>query len=70
MSIIERAFEIARSGDCRDMLDLEVRLKREGFEQVHGHISGPSVRKQLRALLEAGHRRAATQSTVSRPPLQ
>ena len=55
--VLERAFELARSGTCRDLVELEVTLKREGFEQVHEHIKGPSVRKQLNALLGAAFRR-------------
>lgn len=51
--VLERAFELARSGACRDLVELEEKLKREGFEQVYAHMKGPSVRKQLRALMVA-----------------
>ena len=46
-SLIERAFELSASGACRDIIDLERRLKREGFEGVSAHLSGKSLRRQL-----------------------
>ena len=49
-TIIERAFQLARSGDCPDMLQLEATLKREGYSSVHEHLSGGSLRRQLKPL--------------------
>ena len=49
---LERAFALARSGDCTSVLDIRVRLRSEGFEQVEAHLAGPSISRQLRALCE------------------
>jgi hypothetical protein len=48
---IERAFALARSGECRDMRELEQRLKREGYTSVLQHLSGPSIRRQVNELM-------------------
>jgi hypothetical protein len=48
---LERAFELARGGECGDLRELELRLKREGYERVTIHLAGPSVRRQLRELM-------------------
>jgi hypothetical protein len=48
---IERAFELARSGECQDMRELEQKLKREGFTNVLSHLSGPSIRRQINDLM-------------------
>ncbi len=47
-STLERAFELARSGNCRTIDDIRRQLSREGFELVHAHISGGMITKQLR----------------------
>ena len=49
-SIIERAFELADSGQLQTMEQLSRQLVREGYEAVHLHLSGRStLRKQLLA---------------------
>jgi hypothetical protein len=53
MSIVERAFELAASGECRDAREVERRLKWEGYEAVAAHLDSASLRKQLRALFDA-----------------
>jgi hypothetical protein len=45
--ILERAFELARSGEVGTVLDLGRRLKAEGFEAVASHMASPSLRNQL-----------------------
>ncbi len=59
-STVERAFQIARSGDCESLEDLRAILTREGYGDAVAQTSFPFVRKQLRDLLQG---RAA-----SRPP--
>lgn len=44
---VQRAFELARSGECRSVEDVRRRLKAERFENVDGHISGPTIKRQL-----------------------
>jgi hypothetical protein len=53
MNIVERAFELAAAGECRDARELERRLKWEGYEAVAAHLDSASLRKQLRALFDA-----------------
>jgi hypothetical protein len=46
-SIIERAFELARSGEYATIDDIRKRLKSERYSQVDAHLAGISVRRQL-----------------------
>lgn len=48
---LERAFALARSGECRDMRELEQQLKREGFSNVLSHLSAPTLRRQITGLM-------------------
>jgi hypothetical protein len=50
---VERAFELARSGECSTMRDLEVQLRRELYENVQEHLRSPSLRAQLIPLMES-----------------
>lgn len=50
--IIERAFGLASSGSCSDIRQLEKALCREGFTRVGEHLSGRSLRTQLKALMD------------------
>lgn len=51
-STLERAFDLARSGECASVADIRLRLKREGHDQVEAHLRGPAISKQLRLLCE------------------
>ncbi len=59
-TIMERAFELAREGGCTNLTDLKVTLSREGFSSVDWHLDGPSLRKQLAALIREAKRAAET----------
>jgi hypothetical protein len=48
--ILERAFELARSGDFIRVKDLEKALSKEGYAKGDPHIHSPGVRRQLRYL--------------------
>jgi hypothetical protein len=48
--ILERAFELARTGEYPRVKELEKALSREGYSKGDPHIHSPSVRKQLRFL--------------------
>ena len=50
-TIIERALELAREGKCRTTDDFHRALSREGYQQVSAHLSGPSLRAQLKAAI-------------------
>jgi hypothetical protein len=47
---IERAYELAQYGPCESLDDVRAQLKRERHESVEGHLSGPTISRQLRAL--------------------
>ena len=52
VNIIERAFELARSGTIADMGGLRAQLKLERHEGVDAHLgSSPSLNRQLVLLL-------------------
>jgi len=48
--ILERAFELARSGRYARMKDLEKALTAEGYSRADPHMHSPTVRMQLRRL--------------------
>jgi hypothetical protein len=49
---IERAYQLARSGECATLADLRRRLSAEGCLQVTQHLCGRSIQQSLRRLLE------------------
>jgi hypothetical protein len=57
---LERAFEIARSGECLGILDLIKRLDREGYQTQQNQ--GAQLKKQLTHLIEEA------KSSHARPP--
>jgi hypothetical protein len=52
-NILERAFDLARSGECTDVAQIRIRLKQERYESVEAHLRGPAITRQLRLLCEA-----------------
>jgi len=50
---VERAFELARSGQCGNLPEIVATLKGERHESVDAHLAGPSIRKDLRRVWEA-----------------
>jgi len=50
-TVMERAFELARSGQERGTSEIVARLKREGYET--GQIQGPTLIRQLSTLNKA-----------------
>jgi hypothetical protein len=55
-TLLERAFDLARSGRFASVADIRTALKRERYEQVVAHLAGPSIARQLRALCEEARR--------------
>ncbi|MDX2235041.1 MAG: hypothetical protein NW200_11150 [Hyphomonadaceae bacterium] len=47
-SIIERAFQLAKSGQCLTVDDIRAQLSRERYEMVPAYIRGMSLLTQLR----------------------
>ena len=50
-STIERAFELARSGECGSLVEIEKRLLSENHDNVVDHLAGAFTRDQLRTIL-------------------
>jgi hypothetical protein len=53
LHILERAFELAQSGECGTIDDIRRKLKAESFAQVDAHLAGATVRRQLLDLCKA-----------------
>ena len=50
-STVERAFQLARSGECQSIDDLRTMLSHEGYSDAVAQTSFPLVRKQLLDLM-------------------
>ncbi len=44
---LERAYELARSGQCAGVADIREALKRENCLDIMGQLYGPTTQKQL-----------------------
>lgn len=64
-STVERAFQIARSGECQTLDDVRAMLTREGHSDANAQTSFPLVRRQLSDLI-AGRAPSAPRSPVRR----
>ena len=53
-SLVERAFELARSGDYASITALRDQLRAEGYNQ--NLLEGPTLLKQLRELIRSSYR--------------
>jgi hypothetical protein len=53
VSALERAFQLARSGQVANIDDIKKQLKLEGYEVSAAAYVGLSIRSQLRALIKA-----------------
>ena len=51
LTALERAFQLAKSGDCASVADLRKRLKSEGYSLQK--IVGRSLSRQLETLIKA-----------------
>jgi len=49
-AILVRAFELARTGEYRNVSEVERALAQEGYSANDPHLRGASVRRQLRDL--------------------
>jgi hypothetical protein len=46
--LIERAFQLARSGSCQTIDDIRRALKKEGYSSTDLHLNAASLMKHLR----------------------
>lgn len=52
-STVERAFELAREGDCQTVRDIRRKLKTERYESVESHLDGSTIKRQLMAAMKS-----------------
>ena len=55
---LERAYDLAQSGDCANVSEIRERLKAEGRSDIAGQLYGPSIAKALRQLCVAAASKA------------
>ena len=51
VTTLERAFQLARTGECTTISDLAKALKRERHDSVDSQLMGPKLRMQLRTIM-------------------
>ena len=56
LTTIERAVQLAQSGDCRSVNDVRQRLRREGYIGVGTELAGAAINRELIAYLHAARR--------------
>ena len=62
--ILERAFELARTGAFTDVKSLDRALAAEGYARSDPHTRSPTARKQLRRLCREAKARRMSLETV------
>jgi hypothetical protein len=65
---LERAFELARSGQCDGMEQIRARLQEEGYFNVFAQTTGPMLSAQLRQLCNCATGKSS-RVIRPRPPL-
>jgi hypothetical protein len=58
---LERAFALARTGECASVSEIKTRLQAEGY--APSQIEGPALVRQLKALCMAAQQEQETQPT-------
>ena len=53
LTTVERAYQLARSGECAGVKEIKERLLIEGFQNVSGQLYGSTITKALRLLCVA-----------------
>jgi hypothetical protein len=53
ISTVDRAIELAQSGQMHSVNEIRQRLRREGHESVHQSLHGPAINRQLIDLIRA-----------------
>lgn len=48
VALIERAFQLARSGACGSLTEIARALRTEGYRNVPAHLEGKAIRDELR----------------------
>lgn len=58
-NIIERAYQLARTGEFTKVEHVERKLTREGYTAVADHLGGKMVRRELNEMMRAARREKA-----------
>ena len=66
-TVLERAFELARSGAYTELHEIESALRKEGYYSEH--LDGPILRRQLRAAIAAARRTTESPPCISQGDL-
>ena len=53
---IERAYQLAKEGDCRTIGEIKATLKVEGFSSIQDHLHGLTITRALRKLCDENYR--------------
>jgi len=68
--MVERAFELARSGAAANLDQLAKMLKTEGYELVEAHLrSSPTLNRELRAICRATWQSTGKDAVRERRPI-
>lgn len=60
-SAVERAYELARSGEFAQLSEIKERLKAEGCRAVDAQLAGRAIQGHLRAICSATYKRPQDQ---------
>ncbi len=64
---LERAYELARSGECSGVADIRDTLNKERFSDVAGQLYGPTIQKQLTRICREARKIREQSSEASAP---
>ena len=56
INVIERAYQLARTGEFAKVEHIERRLTREGYTSVADHLGGKMMRRELNDMMRSARR--------------
>ena len=62
---VERAYQLAKSGECNGIGQIRERLRAEGYGRADSQISGQTFRSQLKKLCDAAQKAKAEAGEAS-----
>ena len=65
---VERAYELARSGQFANCSEIAFRLKQEGYVEVRSHFDGQVMKRQLLKLCQAASPLAQAEAPQTSQP--
>lgn len=66
-TVLERAYDLAKAGDCTGVIEIKERLKAEGYHNVDAELYGSTISKALRRLCVAARNGKASSGRPPRP---